>query len=294
VAATYLTRSADGGNSTAQLNVAHLLEEGIGMGSDHILAAKYYGLASQSSPIGCACYGWCCQRGRGVPVSFIEAAEYFQMAADGDSADGENALAICLELGLGIEKDMEQSVSYYRRAASQRHPGGMNNFGRCLEYGLGIEPDLRRAAKYYRLSAELQNADGINNFGICLERGVGIQANIDLAADHYKRAADGGHPEAAVNSRRCLRLLGRWTIPGRSSAVSEQKPTFEKLPSAAEDRFSASLQRFAETRRSVESIDGWHFGAELGRGPLATVTLAEDPKRAVKTLPNQTNARYFE
>jgi TPR repeat protein len=139
-----------------------------------------------------------------VPISFIEAAEYFQMAANGDNADGENGLAICLERGLGIDKDPDQAVSYYRRAASERHPAGMNNLGRCLEYGLALEPGLLRAAKYYRLSAELQNADGINNFGICLERGIGIQANIDLAAEYYKRAADSGHADGANSFGFCL------------------------------------------------------------------------------------------
>jgi serine/threonine protein kinase len=154
------------------------------------------------------------------------------------------------------------------------------------------------AAEYYKRAADDGHADGANNFGFCLEHGRGVRQDIPLAAEYYKRAADRGHPEATVNYRRCLRLLSRWTIPDRSCAVSEQKPAFEKQSSAAEDRFAASLQRFAETRRSVESIDSWHFIGELGRGPLAIVKLAEDPKRkakrAVKTLPSRMNARYFE
>jgi TPR repeat protein len=100
-----------------------------------------------------------------------------------------------------------------------------------------------------------------------------------LAAEWYKRAADRGHPEAAMNYRRCLRVLDRSTVPGRSSAVSEQKPALEERPSATEDRFAPAFERFAETRQSVESIDGWHFGGDLSNGELAVLNLAEDQKR---------------
>jgi TPR repeat protein len=217
------------------------------------------------------------------------------MATGDDNPDGENSLAICLERGLGIAKDMEQSVWYYRRAGLQRDPPGMNNFARSLKYGLEIEPDLPRAAKCYRLSAELTNANGNNNFRICLECGVGIQANIDLAAESDKRAADRGHPEGALNYRRCPCLLCRWTIPDRSSAVSDQKPDSEEHPTATENCTAASLRRFARTKQSVESIDNWRFGGELGKGHLEVVMLAEDPKRkgkrAVKTLHNQSKSR---
>jgi TPR repeat protein len=227
-AARYLRSSADGGNPAAQLNFAHLLEEGIGVTADHILAAKYYELASQSSAVGCACYGWCCQKGRGVPVNFTEAAELFEMAAACENADGENGFAICLERGLGIEKDMQQAVSYYRRAASQRHPAGMNNFERCLEHVLRIERDLPRAATYYRMAAELKNADGVNNFGVCLERGIGIRANIDLAAEFYKRAADHGDADGANNFGFCLeyghRILQTGGRSGTSGSRSQSSP----------------------------------------------------------------------
>jgi TPR repeat protein len=129
----YIKLSTVHANATAQLHLANLLENGIGINTDQILAAKYYEMASELFPSACAYYGWCLQHGRGVPIDLMEAASFFQYAADGDNADGANSFGICLECGLGIEKDIDRSVLYYRKAALQRHPAGMNNFGRCLE-----------------------------------------------------------------------------------------------------------------------------------------------------------------
>jgi TPR repeat protein len=70
----------------------------------------------------------------GVPINFTEAAEICQRAADDDSSDGANSLAICLERRFGIDRDVQRSVLSYRKAASQQHPSGMNNWSRCVEY----------------------------------------------------------------------------------------------------------------------------------------------------------------
>jgi TPR repeat protein len=247
--AYYLRLSALGWSAPGQLNYAHFLDEGIGIDQDHILADQDYKLLSESFPSARACYGWCLQIGCGVPINFTEAVEVFQKATDGGNPDGANRLAGCFDLGRGLEKDTERSRFDCRRAASQHHRSRMNNFGRCLEYRQSIDTDYVRAAKCYRLAAELKNAKGVNDFGICLERVLGVKSTIDLTVEYYKwsvdagnaagstnfgfcfehgrgvgpnieltvgdckRAADCGQSEAEQNFRRCLRLLGRWTVP---------------------------------------------------------------------------------
>jgi TPR repeat protein/tRNA A-37 threonylcarbamoyl transferase component Bud32 len=330
----YLGLSAAGGDGRGQLHFAHLLDEGIGMDPNHILAAQYYERSSGSFSSACACYGWCLQVGCGVPVNFTESAEFFQRSADGNNADGANSLGVCLDVGRGLERNVERSMFYFGRAASQHHRSGMNNFGRCLEYGQSIAIDPHRSAKYYRLSAELGNSDAANNFGICLERGFGVKTNLDLAADYYresaeaghvdgsnnfgfclehgrgvrqniglaadyyKYAADCGHSEAGQNYRRCLRLLGRWSVPDRSSVVSEEKPSFEERHIDASDCMKSSLGMFAKTKQLVVSKESFEMRGEIGKGSLSVVRLAEyreeKVKRAVKTLQIQKNIRYLE
>jgi serine/threonine protein kinase len=237
-----------------------MTENGIGTPIDLISAVRYYELSSDESPDGAALYGRCHQTGRGTPIDFTLAAEYFQKAADSDNAAGANDFGCCLEKGEGINKDIDRAVRYYRKAASQSHPAGLYNIGRCLEYGKGIEQDLIRAAKYYRMSAELNepsaensfgiwlergigvhsspilaaryyqraaghgNPDGANNLGFCLEHGRGVEQDFRSAAECYKFARDHGHSEAELNYRRCLRILGCWDIPDRSSQIVHSRP----------------------------------------------------------------------
>jgi TPR repeat protein len=327
----YLTIVAEARSRRALLNLLDLLdlcESDATTPTNRIIAAEYAKIAAQFSPAGCAYYGWLLQNGIGIPINFTESCEFFQKAADGRNADGANCLAICLDRGIGIDQDIARAASYYRFAASQKHAAGMNNFGRCLEYGQGVERNLLRAAKYYRMAADLKNADGANNFGICLERGIGVRVNLELAAeyyrraadhghadgannfgfclehgrgvnqniqsaaDYYKRAADRGHPEADVGYRRCLRLLGRWSVPDRSSQASTQTPSLTEHEIIREEPFEAALSAFAELKAAAAAAfggraDDLERGETLGQGELGIVKLARNRhakgKWAVKT-----------
>jgi TPR repeat protein len=199
---------------------------------------------------GAALYGRCHQTGRGIPLDFTLAADYFQKKADPNNPVGASNFDCCLEKGEGIDKDIDRAVRYYPKF----------NFGRCLKYGKGIEQDLIWAAKYYRMSAELNEPSAENSFGICLERGTGVHSNLIHGARYYKRAAEhgdpdgannlgfclehgigvkqdieaaaecykfahnNGHLEADLNHRRCLRILGQWDVPDRSSRIVDSRP----------------------------------------------------------------------
>jgi TPR repeat protein len=70
------------------------------------------------SAAGSARAGWCWQVGKGVPIDFTIAAEFFAKAADLNDGCGANSFGCCLELGRGVPKNMELAVQYYRKAAS--------------------------------------------------------------------------------------------------------------------------------------------------------------------------------
>jgi serine/threonine protein kinase len=50
-----------------------------------------------------------------------------------------------------------------------------------------------------------------------------------MAAEYYKFASDQGHPEAKLNHARCLRLLGRWQPPDRSSKPVSHPTSLDRL-----------------------------------------------------------------
>jgi TPR repeat protein len=233
--------------------------------ADLLTTIRYYEQCSDSFPECSARFGWCLQTGRGIPIDFTVAAEFFKKAADLNDADDINSFGCCFERGEGVDSDIDWAVWHYRRAASLSHPDGLYDFGRCLEYGKRIDQNLLRAAKYYRLSAELNHAaaqssfgivlergigvhknltlaaqyyqrtahqghlDGANNFGFCLKYGRGVEQNIKMAAEYYKFAADCGHSEAKLNHNRCLRLLGGWEPSNRSSEIVSHPPPLDCL-----------------------------------------------------------------
>jgi TPR repeat protein len=271
--------SADNGNSDGQAVVGWMTKNGINTHSDLPTSARYYELSVGHSIVGTVHFAQSCRSGLGIPIDFTIAAEFFQRAADSGNAEGENSFGCCLERGEGINQNIELAVQYYCKAASHNHPSGLYNFGRCLEYGRGIERDFARAAKYYRMAAEFGNPSAENSFGVCLERGIGVQSNqalaahyfelsalhgdrdgannlgfclehgrgvkqdIETAAEWYGFAAEHGHPEGDLNYQRCLRLLGHWMVPDRSSCVSDcagSDDLAEKFLTAIEDPIAAN------------------------------------------------------
>jgi TPR repeat protein len=145
----YLKLSTENGSSNAQFRVACMAENAIGAFSyiDFDIAIRYYELCSDVSPACSVCFGWCWKSGRGVPVDFTVAVEFFKKASDSNDADGINCFGCCREQGQGVDPDIDWAVWHYQRSAKQFHPDGMYNFGRCLEYGKGIHQNIGHISK---------------------------------------------------------------------------------------------------------------------------------------------------
>jgi TPR repeat protein len=336
----YLNTSAENGNPDGQFVIGCMAEHGIGLfhSVDLETAVSLYERCCDRSPAGAACLGRCFQTGRGAPVDFTTAAECFKKASDSDDVDGINCFGCCLERGEGVDADIERAAAQYRKAASFGHPDALYNFGRCLEYGRGVPRDLDRAAKYYGLSAAKGNAaaqnsfgiclerglgahknqclaaqfylraaaqghaDGANNFGFCLEHGRGVQQDFAMAAEYYGFAANRGHPDGAANRARCLRLLGRWEPPDRSSdSVSHSAPDrlceiFRDLcdgPGPTDDdgrSFAMALRRLKTFTPSISVLqEVKSIGDENASGDSSIVKLTIDSELApiaVKTAKN--------
>jgi TPR repeat protein len=319
VAAEYLRLAADQGHIPDRDTLARLVPLKSQIFRDIFQEAHFYELASNSVPICSTFYGWLLQTGKGVPIDFTVAAEFLRRSADCDEPNGVSSFGACLEQGQGVDVDVLMAVRYYKTAASHQNRCGLNNLGRCLEYGKGIPQNRIRAANYYRLAAEQNLPEAENNFGICLERGIGIKSNIVLAAEYYERSAnhghpdgannfgfclehgrgvkqdilnaakyykiasDGGHSEADLNYRRCLRLLGRWDVPDRSSDVSVQQ-SFDPTP--------PNNTHFKSSKIPVNELDHLRSSAlesevDICEGSSAFVTFTHDritnDKHAVKT-----------
>jgi TPR repeat protein len=71
-----------------------------------VLSLPNLSTIGQAVPAGSAWYGWCCQAGKGIPINFTVAAEYFKKAADLNDECGANSFGASLERGEGVDEDI--------------------------------------------------------------------------------------------------------------------------------------------------------------------------------------------
>lgn len=114
-----------------------------------------------------------------------------QMAFDGD----------------GVEQDFVQAANWYKIAAEKGHARSQHNLAFMHENGQGVPRDCAEAAKWYRMAAEQGHAGSQNNLGALYESGDGVPQDNMIALDLYRQAAKGGDANASSNALRLEALM---------------------------------------------------------------------------------------
>ena len=114
-----------------------------------------------------------------------------QMAFDGD----------------GTDQDFVQAANWYKIAAEKGHPRSQHNLAVMYENGQGVDRDSTLAAKYYRMAADQGHSGSQNNLGSLHETGDGVPQNRNLALALYRQAAAGGDKNATSNAQRLESLM---------------------------------------------------------------------------------------
>jgi len=91
--------------------------------------------------------------GRGVPQDYLEAARWYQLAADQGNARAQDNLGVRHVLGDGVPQDDVQAVRLYRLAADQGHARAQFNLGLMYGAGEGVPQDYVEAHLWFNLSA---------------------------------------------------------------------------------------------------------------------------------------------
>jgi TPR repeat protein len=151
------------------------LSEGIGVPVDFVAAAHYYQLAADHNhPLAQFIYGIYLCEGFGVGFDSVKGCQYLGRSADQCFGPAEAAFGICNEFGLGMSQNERMASIYYQCGLNDHDNDSMNNFGHCLEFGQGIEIDQSRAATCYRFAADCGHPGAQNNIGFCLQHGLGV------------------------------------------------------------------------------------------------------------------------
>jgi TPR repeat protein len=211
---TWMLKSAELGNRTAQSNMGRLYWSGQGVPQDFMEAAKWFRKAAeQGDPAAQYGLGLCYTEGKGVTKDEAKALKWFCGAAQQGNADAVerlrkiaeqgNAVAQltvgeCYAGGKGVTKDEAEAVNWLRKAADLGDPVAQCKLGICFAEGEAAE-----AAKWFRKAAEQGYADAQYWLGLCYKDELGVKRDDKKAVECLRKAAEQGHAAAELWLGRC-------------------------------------------------------------------------------------------
>ncbi len=178
--------------------LARMFELGLGVEVDDLAAVRLYRQTAQS--------GYAQSLNRlalmhfrgelGVAQDFVQARDYFSLAAKAGDKNAQFNLGKLYFEGKGTDKNLDQALALYRQAAAQDHILALNTLGALYKKGAKSPADKEKARQYFQRSAEFGNAVGLFESGLFqLEQGDDV-ANRIAAHRLFNLAAARGHPRA--------------------------------------------------------------------------------------------------
>ena len=152
IAVSHLTKLAEMGNPTAQNNLAHMYNQGLGVAQDDNKAFLLYQQAADSglndAYMG---LGYAYETGSGVNQNIDKAISCYLLVAEQGNVDVENNLG-----GLYRDKgEYEEAVRWLERAAMRGDPKAQFNLGNCYGLGQGVT-ESRDTAVFWLTEAAKQ------------------------------------------------------------------------------------------------------------------------------------------
>ncbi|GAB1717882.1 MAG: Sel1-like protein [Nitrobacter sp.] len=164
--------------------------------------------------------------GKGVAVNYVEAAKWYDRAAQAGVVPAMFRLGTLHEKGLGVAKDLDAARRYYMQAAERDNAKAMHNLAVLDADGGGKGADYTSAAQWFRKAAERGVTDSQFNIGILYARGIGIEQNLAEAYKWFSLAAAQGD----VDSGRKRDEIAKRLDPQTLAAAKLEVQTFVPKP----------------------------------------------------------------
>ena len=199
-AQTWYTQSAEQGQPVAQYLLGRLYQMGwIGSAPDYELAKKWYSTASANYAPAAVALGFVYDT---VDDDYQHAqVSYHQAAALGDLI-GEFNEALLYEKGKGIPVDFEKASSLYLSAAKQGQAQAMVQLAGLYFHGLNGSRNEAEAVAWYKKAATLGDRDALYHLGLLSETGVGVSLDYSEALRYYKESSEKGNAKAILAQAR--------------------------------------------------------------------------------------------
>ncbi|MGH8608953.1 MAG: hypothetical protein ACREX9_16540 [Gammaproteobacteria bacterium] len=155
---------ADSGNGQAQLLVAHMYRQGLG-----------------------------------VTPAALEAVRWYRKAAENGIPEAQHALAGTYFEGKTLPHDLEQAIAWWTRAGGAGLAAAQYNLGLLYARGLGAARDDHHAREWIEKAARQGHAGAQFGLGVMYAYGQGVERDVAKAAQWFEQAAKQGMPEAQYN-----------------------------------------------------------------------------------------------
>ncbi|OUD15417.1 tetratricopeptide repeat protein [Thioflexithrix psekupsensis] len=196
-AENYFRQAAQSGHALAQYQLAKLYDMGqMAGGSDWIQAAFWYQKAAeQAIPEAQNRLGELLAAGRGVTADLQRAKSLFLDAAQAGVAKAQYNLG---DLYYRVENDAQQALMWFEKAAAQGLSEAQFMAGTLYDQGIGgVVQDFLQAADWYRQAAEQGDSRAAYRLGwFYIEGREAIAANLVEAARLLLQAAQQNHAAA--------------------------------------------------------------------------------------------------
>jgi enhanced entry protein EnhC len=222
---------AEKGDQFAQLKLAYMLDNGIGVSPDPIAAQRWYtASAEQGNTLSQYLLGQFYQRGELGEPDYTLAKQWYQKGADEfakssvalgflyETVDDnypqalksyENAarqgdvfadynLALMYEYGKGMPADDEKANILFTEAANKGFNPAMNQLATMYFDGIGQPRNEQQALFWYKKAAALGNGNSLYMLGLLAETGVASKLDFAQALNYYQQAANHGDEKAML------------------------------------------------------------------------------------------------
>ena len=199
-AMTQLRQFAEAGDTSAQLKLGIMFDEGEGIASDPYEAVKWYRQAAENGNAEAQNrMGVMYSKGKGVPQDIAEQVYWFRKAAEQGYVKGQYNLGKLYARGIGVKASNATAAKWYRKSADQGYDKAQYYLAMLLLEGRGLKKDPTEALHLLRSAADQGNLDAQFQIGYLYEKGGIISKDFEQAAYWYQKAAQAGERQAQNN-----------------------------------------------------------------------------------------------
>ncbi|PXF48603.1 Secretory immunoglobulin A-binding protein EsiB [Gracilariopsis chorda] len=201
----YYSEAASKGDSEGQLRLGRCYDEGRGVLQSESTAVRFYAAAAEKNhPIAHYKVAKCFLEGRGVKRDVRKAATHFEEAVDGHILEAAVCLADLYKEGKHILQDFSKAFQLYRSAANSGSVTAKVKLAHCYAKGSGCRRAISKAVELYKEASDYGDPDAKLSLGLLYEDGNGVKASCEKALKFYKESAWLGHAPGVTALGQCF------------------------------------------------------------------------------------------